>query len=89
MTWKINTGEFAAKNKSIEAGIHYHICWSNSSLDWKPFPTKEEATIVAKSIKKPNENYIIVERDDDCERCEEFKSKADVTSLSPLRLFGG
>ena len=57
----------------MEAGIHYHICWSDSSVDWKPFPTREDATELAKTIKKPNESYIIVERDGDCERCKEFK----------------
>jgi len=45
-------------------------------LDWKPFPTKEEATDLAKAIKQPNETYIIAERDDECERCKEFKARA-------------
>jgi hypothetical protein len=52
--------------------IHYHICWSDSSLDWKPFPRKEEAAKLAEQIKKPNESYVVVERDDECERCKEF-----------------
>lgn len=60
----------------IKSEIHYHIRWSDSSIDWKPFPTKEEATERAGQIKKPNESYIIVERNDDCERCKLFKSKA-------------
>ena len=58
----------------IKSGIHYHIRWSDSSLDWKPFPTKEDATEVAGQIKKPNESYTIVERDNECERCKTFKS---------------
>jgi hypothetical protein len=60
---------------SIESGIHYHIRWSDSSLDWKPFPTKEEAKILAGEIKKRNESFVIVERDDECERCKMFESK--------------
>ena len=43
--------------------IHYHIRWSDSSLDWKPFPTKEEATQLAAQIKKRKESYTIVEHD--------------------------
>jgi hypothetical protein len=61
----------------MKLGIHYHICWlSDSSLDWKPFRAKQEATKVAERIKKPQESYTIVKRDDDCERCREFKLKA-------------
>jgi hypothetical protein len=61
--------------RAIKSGIHYHICWSDSSLDWKPFPTKEEAAELAGQIKKRNEKYLIVERDDECERCRMFKSQ--------------
>jgi len=61
---------------SIVPEIHYHIRWADLSLDWKPFPTKEEAAEVAEHIKKPNENYTIVGRDDECERCKMFKAQA-------------
>jgi hypothetical protein len=57
--------------------IHYHIRWSDSSLDWKPFPMKEEAATMAEQIKKPNESYTIVECDDKCERCKALKSRAN------------
>jgi len=63
---------------SISSYIHYHIRWSDSSLDWKSFPTKEEATKLAEHIKKPNETFVIVERYDDCERCEAFKSQSNI-----------
>ncbi len=53
---------------------HYHIRWSK--LDWKPFPTREEAIKVAKQIKKPDESYVIEERDDRCERCMALNLKA-------------
>lgn len=56
--------------------IHHHIRWSNSLIDWKPFPTAEEAMEKAKQIKKRDESYIILERDDECERCKEFRSEA-------------
>lgn len=59
-------------------GIHYHICWSESSIDWKAFATKEEATALAERIKKPNERYTIVERHEGCERCTLFKSRSQV-----------
>jgi len=60
----------------MKSEIHYHIRWSDSSTDWKPFAKKEEATELARQIKKPNENYIIIECDDECELCEMFKLKA-------------
>jgi hypothetical protein len=61
----------------VKSATHYHIKWSSGSfLDWKPFPTKEDATRMAEAIKRWNETYIIAERDDHCERCEAFKSKA-------------
>ena len=60
-----------------DATIHYHIHWSDdSSLDWKPFPTKAEATELAERIKKTGERYVIVERDDKCERCKAFLKQA-------------
>ena len=65
---------------SIKSEIHYHIRWSDSSLDWKPFPTKEEATKYAGRINKRDGTYIIVERGDECERCKAFKSKANSAS---------
>jgi len=40
--------------KAMKPEIRYHICWSNSSLDWKTFPTKTDATELAGRIKKPN-----------------------------------
>ena len=73
----------------MNLGIHYHICWSDSSLDWKAFPTREDAMKLARKIKKRDERYIIVERDDECQRCKEFKAKASATFLTPLRVFAG
>jgi hypothetical protein len=64
----------------MEPGIHYHICWSDSSLDWKAFPSREAATKLARKIKQASESYTIVERNGECERCKEFKLKANVAS---------
>jgi len=73
----IQTGDAQDKIGSINLGIHHHIRWTaGSSLDWKPFRTKQEAAKVAEQIKKPHESYAIVERDNGCERCKEFKLKA-------------
>jgi hypothetical protein len=63
-------------NVSIMSGIHYHIRWSDLSLDWKPFPTEDEATELAGQINTRNECYTIVGRDDECERCKMFKSES-------------
>ena len=55
--------------------IHYHIRWSDLSLDWKSCPTEQEAAKLAEQIKQRSESYIIVERNGECERCKAFKSK--------------
>ena len=53
----------------VNSERHYHIRWSDSNVDWKPFNTSEQAREVAERIKRPNENYIIEEYDGGCERC--------------------
>jgi len=61
----------------IKSGVHYHIRWSpDLCIDWKSLSTREEAKQLAERIKKPNESYVVVERDDECERCKAFKLKA-------------
>ena len=72
------------KKKTMKSGIHYHIRWSNASVDWKPFLTEGDATELAGKIKKPNESYIIVERDNACERCKEFELKASLPSIESI-----
>jgi len=64
------------ERRSITSQTHYHIQWSDSSLDWKPFPTKEEAENLARQIKKSNETFVIVERDRECERCKALRAKS-------------
>ena len=58
------------------SGIHCHIRWSDSSLDWKSFPTEEEAINLVGRIKKPNDTYAVVECDQTCQRCKDFKMMA-------------
>jgi len=89
------TGEAQDEIESLNLGIHHHIRWtSDSSLDWKPFRTKQEATKVAERIKKPQESYTIAKRGDQCERCKEFRLKAffavtsTETSYIPRPLIG-
>ena len=55
------SGIFIQDSESIKSAIHYHIRWSDSSLDWKPFLTEDEAAILAGRIKKRNETFTIVE----------------------------
>jgi len=55
---------------------HYHIRWSNSDIDWKPFRNSEDASDLAEVIKKRNESYTILERDSECERCKAFTASA-------------
>ena len=69
-------GAIVEHSESIKSAIHYHILWTDSSLDWQPFPTIEEATIMAGQIKRWNESFKIVERDAECERCKMFNSRS-------------
>jgi hypothetical protein len=49
-----------------EAVVHYHICWSNSKLDWQAFSAPEEAQIEAEKLVRPRETYTIDKFDGDC-----------------------
>jgi hypothetical protein len=48
---------------------HYHIRWSNSTLDWEAFPTSEEAEAQAQQLVRLGESYIIEPAGGDCQRC--------------------
>jgi hypothetical protein len=48
---------------------HYHIRWSNSTLDWEAFSTSEEAEAQAQQLVRLGESYIILQADGDCQRC--------------------
>jgi hypothetical protein len=53
--------------------IHFHICWSESRLDWEAFQTKQEAITQAKELKRPGETYLIQQFDDNCSRCNQLR----------------
>ena len=53
---------------------HFHIRWSNPPVEiinWESFSTQEEAQAAANELKRPNENYTIVQFDGYCPRCSE------------------
>ena len=53
---------------------HFHIRWSSKAqLDWKPFPTREEAEELAKILVRPDETYAIEELNGNCPRCAASK----------------
>ena len=54
---------------------HYHILWADSKLDWQAFATASEANAEAERLKRPDEKYVIQERDGDCERCKALELK--------------
>ena len=60
---------------------HYHIRWADSKLDWQTFQTVEEAHTEAERLKRPDEKYVIEERDGDCERCQVIKLNVTRPSL--------
>ena len=72
--WEINKLEIA--QGAMKSQTHYHIRWSDSSLDWKPCETKEEATKLAGLINKRHESYAIEEFDEECQRCKALRSKS-------------
>jgi hypothetical protein len=49
---------------------HYHIRWASSKIDWQAFRNKDEAVVEAERLKRPEENYSIEERDNNCETCQ-------------------
>jgi len=56
--------------------LHYHICWSNSKLDWEAFSTSDEAQAQAEQLVRQGESYVIVQVDGDCPRCSSLHNLA-------------
>jgi len=50
--------------------VHYHICWSDSKLDWQAFDTPEDARIEAEKLVLSGESYTIDSFANDCPRCK-------------------
>ena len=61
--------------------VHFHICWSDSKLDWEAFPTREEGITRAKELVLPGETYVIEQFDGACPRCKTLDNSKD-----PLRV---
>lgn len=43
--------------------MHYHIRWSDSKLDWKPFRTREEAEQAARRLARRGETFTVEHAD--------------------------
>jgi hypothetical protein len=57
---------------------HYHIRWSNSTLDWEPFLTSEEARAQAEQLVRQGETYVIEQVDGECPRCRPLRPSRNV-----------
>jgi hypothetical protein len=51
---------------------HFHVRWDNSKVDWEAFQTEEQAKAQGERLKRPGENYVIEERDGDCQLCRKL-----------------
>jgi len=49
--------------------VHYHICWSDSKIDWQVFNTLEDAEIEAARLVRPGETYTIDKFGEECPQC--------------------
>lgn len=49
--------------------VHFHVRWSDSTLDWKAFETSEEARTHAEELVLSGETYVIEEFDPTFPRC--------------------
>jgi len=54
----------------MSKGMHYHIRWSDSSLDWERFSTLQEAEQSARQLARPGETFTLERVDDKtCMQC--------------------
>ena len=69
--------------------MHYHIRWSNSTLDWERFSTRQEVEQAARQLARRGETFTLEHVDDKtCMQCLKIyktglaidKSGADVSS---------
>jgi len=63
--------------------VHYHICWSESNLDWQAFNTMEEAQMEAERLVRRGETYKIKIFGQDCPRCQVVSSFKTQTRSKP------
>jgi hypothetical protein len=54
----------------MSKGMHYHIRWSDSKVDWERFSTRQEAEQAARQLARPGETFTLEEVDDEtCVQC--------------------
>ena len=51
------------------ARAHFHIRWSNVSLYWERFDSREEAEAHAKKLMRRDETFTVEEHDEMCQKC--------------------
>lgn len=49
---------------AMRKGMHYHIRWSDSKLDWKRFSSREEAEQAARRLARRGERFTVEYADD-------------------------
>lgn len=54
---------------------HYHIRWSQLTLDWERFDTRENAEERATQLVRDGETYTVEAFDGACARCGAFKTR--------------
>ena len=59
-----------------EEGIHYHIRWADSHLDWQAFASPAEANASAEKLARTGEAFTVERFDGNCSRCAELPRTA-------------
>jgi hypothetical protein len=60
-------------NPASFSHTHFHILWSQFTLDWERFDTREEAEERAEYLVRDGETYTVEAFDGTCARCGEYK----------------
>jgi hypothetical protein len=71
LRWGPSRRRYSTEPKRVDMN-HFHIRWSNSTVDWEAFGTEEEARTEAERLKLPNESYTIEELAGECQLCKNF-----------------
>jgi hypothetical protein len=58
----------------MSKAAHYHIRWSNGTLDWQSFETRKQAELRAKELALDGETYSIELLGRDCMACAALES---------------
>ena len=68
--------------------LHFHICWSESKLDWEAFETREDALTQAQELVRPGETYVVQQFDGDCPRCHHLRDTSSFLHRENARTKG-